>query len=306
MPLRLLTPPAAEPVSLAEARAHLRLPPAPNCALGTDTQTVPLPAAGVYTLAVTGTGSVAIAAGAAPDGAVGSGWGTATAAAPVVVNVSAAGTVTLTVTEAPEVPEDPGPPIVPAVPAEEITAITLTPAQLDDDRIAALIETARLGCEVVTRRALITQTWELALDAFPASPGVAGYAGRSPAGAIELPHPPLQSVTSVVYVDAAGASQTLDPSAYVVDTRSEPGRLVPAYGTVWPATRHGYPSAVVITYVAGYGATGASVPRDIRNGILVRVGKLHEHPEGLVDKNVGEVPGGAEEALWAAHRVLRW
>src|SRR5437868_862664 len=79
-----------------------------------------------------------------------------------------------------------------------------------DDTLQAHLETAiaaldgyagRLG------RALAPQTWTLYLDAFPRC----GMSAASAAlhTAIKLPLPPLVSVTSVAYVDSAGATQTL-------------------------------------------------------------------------------------------------
>lgn len=284
MPLRLVTPPAVEPVTLAEVRAHLRLGEAPNYAVGPDSQTVALPALGGYTLEVTGTGSVAIAAGTA----VGTGWGSATAGSPVAVHLTAAGTVTLTVTEAPEVPADPGAdPPVEGSPAEEITALSLTPAQADDAQLAALVTAAREMAEAITRRALLTQTWDLFLDEFPAAE-------------IEVPLPRLQSVTSITYTDAAGVSQTLAAGAYQVDTASEPARLLPAYGTSWPCTR-AVPNAVAVRYVAGYGDTPADVPQPIRQAVLLLVSGLYEAAvpeEALKNSTV--------HALLAPHRVLRF
>ncbi len=65
------------------------------------------------------------------------------------------------------------------------------------------------------------------------------------------PRSPLLSVTSIAYTDATNSPQVLDPSAYQVDTISQPGRILPAYGTVWPVTLE-VPNAVRITFVAGY------------------------------------------------------
>ena len=55
--------------------------------------------------------------------------------------------------------------------------------------IAAIREQA----EAMTRRALITQEWELVLDGFPG--------GRIP---ITLPKAPVQSITSIKYIDVNG------------------------------------------------------------------------------------------------------
>lgn len=159
----------------------------------------------------------------------------------------------------------------------------------DDDLIRSLIVAARQGAEHLTGRALMPQTWELALDSFEDE--------------IRPPNPPLVSVTSVKYTDTAGAEQTLDPSAYKVDDYSEPARLVPAYGTTWPAMRS-EPNAVRVRYTAGY-QDAAAVPAQVRSWILLRVGTLYEHREDVAAGiTVGETPfvGGLLDPyrIWGA------
>ncbi len=110
----------------------------------------------------------------------------------------------------------------------------------DDDIIMAMITVAREQVETLTRRALVVQRWKLVLDAFP---GVD----------IVVPKPPLVSVVSITYTDTDGVQQTLASTKYQVDTASEPARIVPAYGEVWPTTRSDL-NAVEITFLAGYAA----------------------------------------------------
>ncbi len=71
----------------------------------------------------------------------------------------------------------------------------------DDVLIGALITAARQHAEHDTRRALVTQTWKLVLDAFPES-------------VITLDRAPVSAVVSVVYTDPDGVSQTLAPGGY--------------------------------------------------------------------------------------------
>lgn len=126
----------------------------------------------------------------------------------------------------------------------------------DDTALTNLIKACRQQVERDTRRALITQTWRLKLDSWPRS-------------AIVLHHVPIQSVTSITYVDSAGTIQTLASTEYVVDTDSQPGLIVLAYGKSWPSLR-GQPRDVVVTYVAGYGAAGTDVPYELRQAMLLR------------------------------------
>src|SRR5512137_379977 len=79
------------------------------------------------------------------------------------------------------------------------------------DRVEqVLIPAATSWAETATGRALITQTWKLLLDGFPSGLGgwLGGYVTTGAASAITLPKPPLQSVTTVKYVDESGVLQT--------------------------------------------------------------------------------------------------
>lgn len=120
-----------------------------------------------------------------------------------------------------------------------------------DDLIADKIVAAREYCEECLQRALAPQTLELALDRFADR-----CTGRTE---IELPMPPLVSITSVKYIDGDGDEQTLSDTLYALDNYQEPGWLLPAYGTSWPATK-AVINAVKIRYVAGYAPRGDSPP----------------------------------------------
>lgn len=109
-----------------------------------------------------------------------------------------------------------------------------------DTRITALISAYRMEAEQMTGRSLATSTWQIKLDEFPAE--------------IRLLWPVIVSVQSVEYIDANGNTQTLNPSAYVVDTHSEPGWILPAANTEWPTT-YNTANAVTVNYTAGYGAS---------------------------------------------------
>jgi len=119
---------------------------------------------------------------------------------------------------------------------------------LPDDQetlVEGYIVAVRQKVELALRRALVTQTHDLTMHEFPAPHA------RNPFAAIEIPLPPLQSVT-ITYLSTAGTMTALDAADYVVDTDSTPGRVTPAYGKTWPATLD-YPGAVRVQFVAGYG-----------------------------------------------------
>jgi hypothetical protein len=78
---------------------------------------------------------------------------------------------------------------------------------------------------------------------------------------IRLTRPPLQAVTGITYLDSLSQSRlTVDPSVYNVDTSTEPGRVAPAFGQIWPIVQQSLAS-VQVSFVAGYGpVTSISAP----------------------------------------------
>lgn len=132
-------------------------------------------------------------------------------------------------------------------------------------------------------RCLITQTLQMQLDAFPRWCGADRQHRRRVPGAdapILLPCPPVQAVTSIAYVDADGASQTLDASKYtLIDNGAWKSEIAPAYGQVWPTTRD-VEAAVTVTWTAGYGDAAADVPEDIKSAGLLLVADLYENRSG--------------------------
>lgn len=149
-----------------------------------------------------------------------------------------------------------------------------------------LIKAARERAERETGRQLITATWDLKLDRFPCLDDLSPWEQwRYPQGVIKVPLPPLQSVTSITYVDADGQSQTWASDQYIVDAPSGPkaarGRITPAYGVTWPTTREQI-NAVTVRFICGYGASEANVPPRLKMGMLLDLGTLFEHREDLV------------------------
>ena len=165
----------------------------------------------------------------------------------------------------------------------------------DDTYIGTLITVARQNVESHLRRSLINQTWEVVLDAFPA-------------GVIRLPKPPLASVTSIKYTDDEGNESTYSSANYVVDSDTEPGRVVLKSGQTWPAVTLAAANGVRVRYVAGYGAAGSNVPQAIRQAILLVIGSLYENREDVLvaqGVSIGVLPFGVV-ALLAPYRIYGW
>ena len=111
-----------------------------------------------------------------------------------------------------------------------------------DDHLANLIAAATAFIENQLRIQLIQATWEFVYDRFPS--------GREP---LFIPRPPLQSVTSITYLDTAGASQTMPTADYKVGVSREPGRVSLKSSASWPTTTD-EAEAVKIVAVCGYPA----------------------------------------------------
>lgn len=194
-----------------------------------------------------------------------------------------------------------GPAIEPLSTAQAKLHLRLDSDQTEEDGlVAAYVGACRAHLEDRTRRAWMTQTWTWTLDRFPCDARDWQRGSHVPwtftDRPLELPRPPLQSVTSLRYIDLGGTQQTLDPSAYTVDTTSEPGRIVPAYGTTWPSTRD-VPNAVEVVFVAGY-AEADQVPLPLLQALRLLVGQWFEEREAVITGTIAtELPNGVRSLI---------
>jgi len=148
----------------------------------------------------------------------------------------------------------------------------------DDDALLTLyLAMARDAVEKETWRAILTQTWDLFLSAWPDD------------GVLRLPKPPLQSVTSVTYRNSSNVTTTLAASIYEVDTASEPGGVVLAYGQNWPSDALAASHPIRVRFVAGW-AAAANVPGILKGAILLQAGELYVQREAVSDKKLELAP----------------
>jgi uncharacterized phiE125 gp8 family phage protein len=139
-----------------------------------------------------------------------------------------------------------------------------------DTSIGSYIVAATELAEQATGRAIMPQTWELTLDAFP--------------DALQLTRVPAASIVSIKYFDATGTQQTLSNSLYALDNADEYGYayVVPVYAGSWPSTRDQI-NAVAVRYVAGW-PDAASVPTGIKAWINLMVAAMVDNPAAVSDK----------------------
>lgn len=171
--------------------------------------------------------------------------------------------------------------------AKEHERITINDAA-EDLLIQNQLWAATRLAEEFTRRAFVTQTWELRTSKI--------------APIMEIPRPPLLSIIpnsdnpmdpgygSMVFTDWNDVETVIEASTYFTDTVDEPGRLIfkanadIPYGFPWWGWGD-YPGGyLTIKFIAGYDAdedtSVAKVPWEIKEGILQIFGFLYQNREG--------------------------
>lgn len=144
----------------------------------------------------------------------------------------------------------------------------------DATTIPLYILAARKHFEKATDRALITQTWEIAMERVPSR--------------FYFPIAPIQSVTSVKYLDGAGVEQTLATTDYALNLDSR----VPQLKVInKPSISTDEIRNFIVRFVAGYGDDATDVPGDIRQAILYMATQMYENRLPVVQgRVVNEVP----------------
>jgi uncharacterized phiE125 gp8 family phage protein len=188
-------------------------------------------------------------------------------------------------------------------PAAEPVSVSEAKAHLrvdisdDDSYISTLITAAREWCEQYLDRTLINTQWTMRLDSFPYE--------------IELPRPPIATsgtttAVSLTYTLGDDSTATLSTTAYRVDRNSTPGVVRQLRAGTWPANLDDY-NAVAVTWWAGYGASGTSVPAAIRHAILMIVGHWYESRSSVLTGSISkEIEFGVKSLLdsqrWGSYR----
>lgn len=138
----------------------------------------------------------------------------------------------------------------------------------DDALLTEKLDAAESHLEKFTGRAFLTQTRTIHFDGFCRS--------------LELPVSPVQSITSVKYLDQNLVEQTLSADSYLATplNSDDPTYLYPADGTSWPSTAR-VRSAVTVTLQAGYG-TADDVPAPLCEAIKQLAAHWYENREAVL------------------------
>lgn len=151
----------------------------------------------------------------------------------------------------------------------------------DDDAMLAIFRAAAVeAAEQFTSRSIRELTIDLTLDGFPfcdddalvrLGPGTHNVPPSFVMGrwdAIELPRPPVVSITSITSYNRANVAAVMDAAGY----RLADFRAVLNDGYQWPTDLRDQ-AAVVVRYVAGY---GANLPAPIKVGILQHISAMYD------------------------------
>jgi uncharacterized phiE125 gp8 family phage protein len=186
------------------------------------------------------------------------------------------------------------PVIEPISKAELKLHLRLPASEVEDTLLDDIIQAARENIEDMTRRALLTQTWDMYLSRFPA------------ATAIKLPFGNLQSVTHVKYTDSDGDQTTLtEDTDYTVETNGDQcGFVRLPYSGPWPSATLDPSNPVVIRFVCGW-TEAASLPSKIRTAVKMICHDLYENRESQAFEMSGQyVENRTAQLLLASMRLM--
>ncbi|MES2218357.1 MAG: hypothetical protein V4501_08090 [Pseudomonadota bacterium] len=164
----------------------------------------------------------------------------------------------------------------------------------EDPILIMLIASARAAAEQELKRYLITQTLDLVLDCFPKC-------------GVEIRLPPIWSIESIKYIDTHGIQQELYDDDYLLDIDSTIARITPAYDLSWPSTRPQM-NAVRVRFIAGYGSA-ANVPACIKSWMLIHIANLWENRASMMidARSLVQIPQTFIDRLLDPERIYaRW
>lgn len=147
--------------------------------------------------------------------------------------------------------------------------------RVDGDDEDGLIEDAVAGAtgaiEAYTDTRLLSQVVEVRCGAF--------------ADLGHLPIGPVSGVAEILYLDASGVEQVLDPARYELFGAGLERGIRPSFGGIWPTIRP-VSDAIAVRLQVGYGAS-ADVPDPVVRAVLLLAGDFYAHrAETIVERSV--------------------
>jgi len=181
----------------------------------------------------------------------------------------------------------------PVVPLEEFVAHVRREDTLEDDALLRrFLDAATIWAENFTGLALVDQTWDYYVDAFPTDVRF-----------IKIPRPPLLYIDGVFYRPTSSTSES-SFSDYYTDIASQPGQIFLGSAASWPSSVDASASSVRIRFRAGYFDESSSpveigkIPEDIKVAIQIYAATLYENREATITGTmISTVPWSAEQLL---------
>ncbi len=154
-----------------------------------------------------------------------------------------------------------------------------------DTTLQELILSASQAVQNDLGRCLTTTSYTLYLDKWP---------GRE----IQLPYPPLISVTSVKYYgDSTETLDTFSTGSYTVSTAGDPGVIWLNEDKDWPDLMD-RPQPIEILFTAGYGANTDDVPETIQTAVAMTACYWFDQPIPVITGTTAtELPLGVSRLI---------
>jgi uncharacterized phiE125 gp8 family phage protein len=158
----------------------------------------------------------------------------------------------------------------------------------EDTLISGILTAVREQVEDLTRRALLTQTWECYLEQFPSRNYIA------------LPFGNLQSVAFVKCKDCYGIESTLTVDTdYIVEKNGDNhGRIVLPYERTWPSNVLFPSKPITIRFTCGW-VTRDDVPVKIKQAIKLLCAEQYENRGESVIGQTVVLNKAAENLIWS-------
>jgi uncharacterized phiE125 gp8 family phage protein len=145
----------------------------------------------------------------------------------------------------------------------------------EDVWVTAAIKGARVATELYTGRRWLSQTLRLTLADWPDCLDV-NDVSYDPLGYVRLPVEPVQSVSSVEYLDEDKVLTTIDSSDIDSWLDHSPPLICPDPDSDgWPEVGS-YLGAVRVEFIAGY-ASAEQVPASVKTAMLLTIGHWYEN-----------------------------
>lgn len=176
--------------------------------------------------------------------------------------------------------------------------IRLTATSIEDDLLEAIITASREHVEDITRRQILTATWEYYLDEFPSW------------DRIMLPFGNLQTADLVITydevdIDGNKNTETMTLTTdYLIETNGEGcGFIILPYGETWPSFTEWPVNPIKISFKCGW-TTAALVPYKIKAACKLIASDLYANREAQIMSGQDYRENGTVQRLLASARLF--